>query len=103
MNIKIEVFPESIELCGKPETMFTTKFESLFVKYQGGFAMPGEELRTQDFSCNAYQLSIDSSCQVSYLSVSLSEVNGKWIGAQPWCSVGADEIEYELHLGTKLN
>ena len=34
MNIKVEIFPESIELCGKPETMFTTNFESLFVKYQ---------------------------------------------------------------------
>ena len=28
---------------------------------------------------------------------------GKWIGAQPWRSVGADENDYEMHLGTKLD
>ena len=77
MNKKVRVFPESYELCGKPEKIFTTNFENLFVKYQGGFAMPGEELRTKEYSSHAYQFSIDSSCQVSYMSVSLSEVNDK--------------------------
>ena len=64
--------------------------------------MPGGELRTKEYSSNAYQFSIDNTSQVSYTSLSFSEVNGKWVGAQPWRSVGADEIDYELHLGTKL-
>ena len=34
MNLKIKVFPENYELCGKPEQLFKTKFESLFVTYQ---------------------------------------------------------------------
>ena len=99
MTIKQKVFPESYELCGKPERLYRTKFESLFVKYQGGFAMPGGELRNRENSSNAYQFSIDNTSQVSYTSLSFSEVNGKRVGAQPWRSVGADEIDYELHLG----
>ena len=98
MKIKLKVFPESFEQCGKPERLYKTNFESLFVNYQGGFAMPAGELRTKDYSSNAYPFSIDNTSQVSYRSLSFSEVNGKWVGAQPWPSVGADEIDYELHL-----
>ena len=64
--------------------------------------MPGGKLRTKEVSSNAYQFSIDNTSQVSYTSLSLIKVNGKWVGAQPWRSVGADEIDYELHLGTKF-
>ena len=37
------------------------------------------------------------------MSLIYSEVNGKLVGAQPWRFVGGDEIDYELHLGTKLD
>ena len=103
MKIKLKVFPENYELRGKPERLQKTKFESLFVNYQGGFAIPGGELRTKEYSSNAYQFSIDNTSQASYTSLSFSEVNGKRVGAQPWRSVGADEIDYELHLGTKVD
>ena len=83
MNIKCKVSPESYELCGKPERMYKTNFESLFVIYQGGFATPGGELRTKQYSSNVYRFSIDNSSQVSYTSLTFSEVNGKWVGAQP--------------------
>ena len=43
MNIKLEVFPENYELCGKPKRLCKSNFESLFVNYQVGFAMPGGE------------------------------------------------------------
>ena len=65
--------------------------------------MLGGELQTKECSSNAYQFSIDNTSQVSYTSLSFSEVNGKWVCAQPWRSVGADEIDYELHLGAKLD
>ena len=103
MKIKLKVFAESYELCGQPERLYKTNFQSLFVNYQGGFAMPGEELRTKEYSSNAYQFSIDNTSQVSYTSLIFSEVNGKWVGAQTWRSVGADEFDYELHLGTKMD
>ena len=45
INIKLNVFPESYELYGKPERLYKTTFESLFVNYQRGFAMPGRKLR----------------------------------------------------------
>ena len=64
--------------------------------------MPSGELRKKKHSCNAYQFSIEKTNQASYTSLSFSEVNGRSIGAQPWRSVAADEIDYELHLGTKL-
>ena len=102
MNIKLKGFPESYELCGKPERLYKTNFESLFVNYLRGFAMPGRELRTKEYSSNAYQFSIDNTSQVSYTSLSFSEVNGKWVGVQPWRSIGADKTDYELHLGTKM-
>ena len=103
MNLKPKVFPESYELCGKTERLYKTQFESLFVNYHGGFAMPGGALRTKEYSSNAYQFSIDNTSHVSYTSLSFNEVNGKWVGAQPWRSNDADEIDYELHLGTKLD
>ena len=65
--------------------------------------MPGGALRTTENAFNAYQFSIDNSSQVSYSSLSFSKSNGQWIGAQPWHTVGTDEIDYELHLGAKLD
>ena len=65
--------------------------------------MPGGETRTKEYSSNAYQFSIDNPSQVSYTSLTFTEVTAKWVGAQPWRSVGADEIDYELQLGTKLD
>ena len=90
MNIKLKVFPESYALCGKPERLYKTNFESLFVNYQGEFAMPGGELRTREYSSNTYQFLIDNTSQVSYTSLIFSEVNSKWVGVQRWRSVGAD-------------
>ena len=103
MNIKHKVFAESYELCGKPERFVKKSFEGLFVNYGGGFAMSGGELRTKECSSKAYQFFIHNTSQVSYRSLGFSEVNGKWVGAQPWRSVGVDEIDHELHLGTKMD
>ena len=102
-GMNLIVFPESYELGVKPERFFKRNFESLFVTYQGDFAMPVGELRTNEHAFNAYQFSIDNSSQVSYSSLSFSASNDLWVGAQPWHTVGADEIDHELHLGTKLD
>ena len=59
MNIKLKVSAESYEVCGKPKRLYKTNFESVFVNYQGGFAMPGGELRITEYSSNAYQFFID--------------------------------------------
>ena len=48
INRKLKVFSETYELCGKPERLYETNFESLFVNYPGIFAMPGGELRTKE-------------------------------------------------------
>ena len=55
--------------------------------------MPGRELWIKEYSPSAYQFSIDKISQISYTSLSFSEVNGKRVGAQPWRSVSADEID----------
>ena len=44
MNIKLKVFQESFELSEKSERLYQTNFESLFVNYQGRFAVPRGEL-----------------------------------------------------------
>ena len=103
MNIKLKIFPESYQLCGNSEKLYKTFFKSPFVNYQVGFAIPGGELRTKQSSCNANQFSIDNTSQLSYTFLSCSELNAKWVGAQPWQSVGAEEIDYEVQLGTKLD
>ena len=53
INLKTKVLPESFELCRKPEEEYKSNFENLFVKYQGGFAIPGGELRTGIYSSKA--------------------------------------------------
>ena len=44
MSINFKVLPESYELCRKPESLYKTNFQSLFVSYAGGFEMPGGEI-----------------------------------------------------------
>ena len=88
MNIKLKVFRESYELCGDPQSLYKTNF----LNYGGAFPMPGGEIRTKEYSSNVYQFSIDNPSQVSYTSSSFTEAIGKWVGAQTWRSVGADEI-----------
>ena len=34
LNIKLKVFPESYQLCGKPETLYKTNFQALFLKFR---------------------------------------------------------------------
>ena len=65
--------------------------------------MPGGKLRTKEHAFNAYHFSIDNSSQVSYSSLSFCQSNGHRFGAQPWRTIGADDIDCELHLGTKLD
>ena len=103
LNKKLRGFPERSELCGKPEILHKTNFQRLLVKCLGDSAIPDGKLRKKDYSSTAYQFSIDNTSQVSYTSLSFSQVNGNWVAAQAWRSVGADEIDYELHLGTKLD
>ena len=104
-NIKLKVLPERLWAINyeQPERLYETNFESLFVNYQGAFAKPGGEIRTNENSSNSFQFSIDNTSQVFYTSLSFSELSGKWAGAQLWRSVGADEIDHELHLGTKFD
>ena len=73
------------------------------MNYRGAFALPGGELRTKEYSSNAHQFSIDNSSQVTCMSLSFSEISNKRVGAQLWRSVGADEVDYEWHLGTNLD
>ena len=65
--------------------------------------MPAGELRTKEFSSNAYQFSTNNTSQVSYTSLNFSELNGKWVGAQHWRPVRAVETDCEIQLGTKLD
>ena len=65
MNRKPKFFSESYKPCGKPERLYKKNFESLFVNYQGGFAMPDGELRTKKKSSNEYHFSIDNTSQIS--------------------------------------
>ena len=65
--------------------------------------MPGGNLRTKECSSNVYQFATDNTGQVSNTFLIFSEVYGKCFGAQPWCTISTDEVDYELHLETKLN
>ena len=103
MILKINVSPESQELCQKLGKLFKKNFEGLFVDYQGSLAIPSGKLRTDAFTFNAYKFSVDNTSQVSYTSLNFGEVIGHWVGAQSRRTLGADEKDYESHLGTKLD
>ena len=49
MNLKTKVFPEIQQFSQKPAKIFSTDFERLFVTYQGGFANPSGNTRTNVF------------------------------------------------------
>ena len=78
-------------------------FQSLLVTYQGDFAMLGGELRTKEYSSNAYRFWNDNRSQASYTCLIFSSVDCKLDAAKAWRFVSADEVDYELYLGTKMD
>ena len=100
MNLKIKVFSQSQELFKKPGKLYKTNFESLFVNYQGGFAIPNAKLRTDAFTFNAYKFSVENTSHVSETSLHFGKVKGHWFGAQAWRTHGVDEIDCESLPGT---
>ena len=48
-------------------------------------------------------INLFNTSQVPYTSLDFGEVNGHWVGAQRWRTLCADEIDYELYLGTELD
>ena len=98
INKKLKDFPESFELCGKPERLYKKSLKVCLWTTE-----EVSQYQVENYSSKAYRFSIDNTSQVSCTSLSFGEVNGKWVGAQPRRSAGADEIDYELHLGTNLD
>ena len=91
-------------MCGKPENLYRTNFESLFIAYENGFDMNTGSSRNRDFSYNVYQFSVDDSKNIEYASLSSRLLrNGTHVFSTPWKTFGGEQIDYELHLGAKLD
>ena len=104
-DIRIRVFNEKKQVCGKPEKLYRTNFANLFVAYDNGFNLDsGHPRKPSSFSSNSYRLSIDSQQNLEYSSLNYRwHPNGTRYGETPWQQFGADKIDYELHLQAKLN
>ena len=60
--------------------------------------------RNRDFSYNVYQFSVDDSKNIEYASLSSRLLlHGTHVFSTPWKTFGGEQIDYELHLGAKLD
>ena len=84
--------------------IYRTNVESLFIAYENGFDMNTGSCRNRDFSYNVYQFSVDDSKNIEYTSLSCGLLrNGTHVFSTPWKTFGGEQIEYELHVGAKLD
>ncbi len=108
LDFKIQINKDAQQVCGKKEKLHTTNFDSLFVTYDGGFDMKtgtARNLKNEiDVVTNYYTFNLDRKGTVMPKSVSFAyDKDGKLIGDEPWSKYGVDIVDYEAHLGAKLD
>ena len=104
-DLRIRLFNDKHKICGKPEFLYRSNFENLFIKYTGGFDMnSGLSVFNDKFSSSVYRLSVDQDQNVEYSPLAFGWFpNGTSIPHAPWETFGPDHIDYELHLSAKLD
>ena len=71
-DIRIRVFNEKKQVCGKPEKLNRTNFANLFVRDDSGFNLDsGQPRKPTSFSTVSYGLSFDSQQNLKYSSFKL--------------------------------
>lgn len=105
MDIKIRVLNEKVQICGKEDMLYKTNFESLFVTYVNGFNMDtGKKIGKNSAAYHKMQIGTDNKVRVyGYTHKPSKLMNPNVKSNVPWEHAGEDELDYELHLGVKLD
>ena len=83
-NFFVQVFNEPQTLCKYPHLVYPTPYDALFLSYKGGFDMDTGETK----------LKSEDEYDVDIVSIGKNQPKG---------TIGNYEIDYETHLGTKLD
>ena len=108
MGTKIRIVDEKEKVCGKPEFLYRTNLDFLYVYYTGGFNMktglPNKKVIKQFF--HKLRVEPDNSLSVNGLKRVPSDdqensaaCNGLPVGKH----VGKDKLDYDLNLGVKMD
>ena len=84
------------------ENRIQQNFEKLFLTRQGGSPILWGKMRSDAFILKSFNFSTDNTSQVSHATLNFVKINVYWVRAQTWRTLCADEIDYALNLGTKL-
>ena len=114
LDLKIRIYNKQQEVCSRPGALYKTNFESLFISYSGGFDMnTGKSSNIRHDDRNYYQMQINENDQIRVkpLNYPLGSGNFSFLHDESknknrdplWRHVCFDEIDYELHLGAKLD
>ena len=107
MDIKIRVIDEKEKVCGKPEFIYRTKLDSLYVSYKGGFNMKtgkSYKTKTQQFF-HKLRVEPDNSLSVNGLNRKPSDeqIRTSDNGFVAWEHLDKDKLDYDLNLAVKMD
>ena len=105
MDIKLRVLDQSETLCGKPEPLYKTNLESLFVSYSGGFNMRTGKPNDLKSEHSYHKVTVASGTELSWNGYTRKVKDDPHHSPSrtPWAHVGEDELDYEVHLAAKLD
>ena len=105
MDIKLRVLDQSETLCGKPEPLYKTNLESLFVSYSGGFSMRTGKPNDLKSEHSYHKVTVASGTELSWNGYTRKVKDDPHHSPSrtPWAHVGEDELDYEVHLAAKLD
>ena len=96
------------KVCGKPELLYTTNLDSLYVSYTGGFnvktGVPNKKAVQQFF--HKLRVEPDNSLSVNGLNRVPSadqDNSASYNGFHPGKHVGKDKLDYDLNLAVKMD
>ena len=105
MDTKLRDLDQSETLCGKPEPLYKTNLESLFVSYSGGFNMKTGKPNDLKSEHSYHKVTVASGTELSWNGYTRKVKDDPHLSHSrtPWAHVGEDELEYEVHLAAKLD
>ena len=107
MDIKIRVIDEKEKVCGKPEFIYRTNLDSLYVSYKGGFNMKTGKpykTKTQKFF-HKLRVEPDNSLSVNGFNRKPSDeqIRTSDNGFVAWEHLDKDKLDYDLNLAVKMD
>ena len=107
MDIKVRVVDEKEKVCGKPEFIYRTNLDSLYVSYTGGFNLKTGKLyksKTQQFFYNL-RIDSDNSRIVNGFNRKPSDdqIRTSDNGFVAWEHLDKNKLDYDLNLAVNMD